>query len=671
MIIHAGTINAPASRIIRIAQPFQLISVDTYPIHRVISGGDIERVTDRDAIIDRTTGAVAVTDYQLAVQYIGTPATPATYLSSDPAVATVDADGFVTHVAEGSVEITVSIGGQSAVVPLTMAETGGATVDVFVEYLPGTLGANASDEIDSRIAGKSPATALTIFTTQNHAAGTYTRNPACWAADVDLTAISPWNSTGGHRGGGILIAPDVLLCAAHYDYQFPIGGTVRFVAADGTPVNRTIAGRQRHPGYTGFPGYQHDITLCRLSSDVPESITPVKIWPADWAEHLPALSAERNIPVLVSDQEEKALVTDLRAIDSGFYAGKVGLAAPTEPQRLAFYEPKILHDSGNPVCAIVEDELVLLAVLTSGGAGSGTNLSAEIDTLNSMMLALGSAYQVEEYEVPPEVSRAPNYFSRVATASGTVHAEQAVWDLYSLPAVEDMVFGMSASAGLKLIGGKVDTAYSLDEDANDVTQSTDASRPAWSESAIGGKPALVFDGVDDYLLRSGTNIARLASGISILMVVTPHALATGNFQCLASIRRTSGAANDLRADFVLLNNTGALRMQARPHDTGSLTVVDRALTVNVPIVVTASIDYLTGAMVLRVNASAATTTLATTGLTPDVATILSLGSRTDGTLPVQASIGAAHIFSRVLTPAEITAWETALADYYGITLATP
>src|SRR5690606_28820364 len=60
------------------------------------------------------------------------------------------------------------------------------------------LAENAAQAIDSRIAGATPSSAMPIFTTQDHGAGTYIRNPDCWAADLrGLSALSPWNAHYG------------------------------------------------------------------------------------------------------------------------------------------------------------------------------------------------------------------------------------------------------------------------------------------------------------------------------------------------------------------------------------------------------------------------------------------------------------------------------------------
>jgi hypothetical protein len=170
--------------------------------------------------------------------------------------------------------------------------------------------------------------------------------------------------------------------------------SIRFVQADNTVVTRTVSAVLTHPSYVP---YFPDIQVGVLNSDVPESVTFARVLPADWSEYLPLLNIVRSLPCLCLDQEEKALVTDLSSLGSS-----ANFVAPSQlnfAQRLAFYEPKIGGDSGNPAFLIVNDELVLLTVWTFGGAGAGTFVTPQIAAINAMMTALGGGYQLTEIDL--------------------------------------------------------------------------------------------------------------------------------------------------------------------------------------------------------------------------------------------------------------------------------
>ena len=78
-----------------------------------------------------------------------------------------------------------------------------ATTRKIYIYPPGTVGRNASEAIDTRLVGKNPASALAIFSTQDHGTQTYVRNTASWCYDLRqaMTCISPWYSLFGFKYG--------------------------------------------------------------------------------------------------------------------------------------------------------------------------------------------------------------------------------------------------------------------------------------------------------------------------------------------------------------------------------------------------------------------------------------------------------------------------------------
>jgi hypothetical protein len=84
------------------------------------------------------------------------------------------------------------------------------------------------------------------------------------------------------------------------------------------------------------------------------------------------------------DQEEKALIVDFITHRTSTTTAIFGI--PTLPDRATFHESKISGDSGNPAFFIVNGELVLVTVWTSGGAGAGTIVSGHIAALNQMII---------------------------------------------------------------------------------------------------------------------------------------------------------------------------------------------------------------------------------------------------------------------------------------------
>ena len=230
-----------------------------------------------------------------------------------------------------------------------------------------------------------------IFSTQNHKSKHYVRNRKCWAYPLDLTPISPWNSKGKTRRAGVLVSPRHAIWAKHY--SMGINTTLRFVDKNNHVVDRKIVKTKAVPvsGNQFLRGY--DIVVGELDSDVPNTISFVKILPKNITTIRP--SSGTSIPVFDTDFEEKALVADL-GVESGTM---VSLRVPRDPLRHAFYESKITGDSGNPAFLVLKNELVLLFVFTYGGAGSGSSVSYHEDDINTIMKNWGSGYQLTEVDL--------------------------------------------------------------------------------------------------------------------------------------------------------------------------------------------------------------------------------------------------------------------------------
>jgi hypothetical protein len=272
---------------------------------------------------------------------------------------------------------------------------------------------NAALQVDTRIEALEPASSLRFFTQQDHSNKAYVRNPEVWCNDIDsITAISPWNSTQGRHRAGTLISPQHLLFAAHY--QLGVGASVRFVTKDNQLVERTVIARKTLAGYSsnGRKDYSKDITIGLLNEPLHADIDGihfVKVLPDDWSNYLGPMDyysfdSDEAMPALCLDYEEKALITDVRR-----FSTYVSFTTPASESRRAYYESKIVGDSGNPALLLLNSpggsaELVLLNVWTFGGAGSGASVyenKAEINKIMSDLEAqkgFNHGYQLTEYD---------------------------------------------------------------------------------------------------------------------------------------------------------------------------------------------------------------------------------------------------------------------------------
>ena len=246
---------------------------------------------------------------------------------------------------------------------------------------------NASFAIDSRIAGKNPSNAVCVFSVQEHANTNYVRNPDCWAADIDLTCCSPWNGTLGTRMAGTLISPRHVLFAAHYD-GLAVGTAMRFVDMQNQVVERTLVDKIRHPNYVDW---YPDFTVGLLDADVPTNrISFAKVLPDNYRDWL---GDGTRLPVLGLDQEEKALICDLRQMSAvqtinSVRGNYIFFDTPVDAVRRDYYKDLIVGDSGNPAFLIIGGKPVLLTVWTFTGPNAGTSLVDLKQDINAIMQQL-------------------------------------------------------------------------------------------------------------------------------------------------------------------------------------------------------------------------------------------------------------------------------------------
>jgi hypothetical protein len=351
----------------------------------IVTTGSVADSTVNDRNITTQTSATVdrAGDIDATESVIGTFTPYLSFESLDTGIATVDSVGNVTRVSDGTARILVKTRMMTKRIDVPVSRTSATTV-VFNSYVAGSLAKECSDAVDTRLAGKTASVAKPIYSTANHDAGSYVRNTGCWAADIDLTCVSPWNSSGGTAYAGTAISPRHIIFARHY--QIPAGATVRFITTGNTVVTRTMTTVQSLSG----SGYPYDLTIGLLDSALPSTITPAKVLPSNVLDYLPSLSLTYSIPALAIDREEKALVADLFDL-AGTY---VTFHQPVNATRLTYFESLISGDSGNPAFLIIDDEPVLITTWTFGGGGSGPRLHALHTEVNAAMTTLGGGYSL-------------------------------------------------------------------------------------------------------------------------------------------------------------------------------------------------------------------------------------------------------------------------------------
>ena len=314
-----------------------------------------------------------------------------TFSSDTPSVATIDNEGVVSRISEGSCVITAVGGSITRYVTLDLNNKGGAEKDTFNRMVVGSLAEHIWDEFDSRATEVlNVGDNFQVYSTQDHVTPNYVRHVNHWAwngaSAVDITCVSPWNDAYNSRNNlttnvkaGTLITPRHMINAAHYPLS--VGDKVRFIDNDDNVVVATIAGAVTHPDYTGSSSnYAHDFRVYTFTEDVPSAIKPCLCMPSDWVGYLPTLPKTQT-PVFLTDQNERTVIHQMWFNSKSSSFGYANQLSPWGDFSKSF----IAGDSGSPAFTIVNGECVLLTVLTFGFGGGGSAVADHIDDINTMI----------------------------------------------------------------------------------------------------------------------------------------------------------------------------------------------------------------------------------------------------------------------------------------------
>lgn len=337
----------------------------------VTSSGTQDTVTLNDVLYDRQADATTRTDLQIY-------ADDATFDSGDESIATVDENGYVTSIDNGEVAIYVrSRICDYKVLHNSVVDAGGQEVLTPSNFIAGSLGRHIVDAMDALIASGG---SVEMFTLQNYASSIYTRNPSCWLSSIDFSGV-PVGRNSSRYFTGVLISPRHLLVATHTGVS--AGNEFDMVTMSNQTVTRTVTAVADY-------GSNSDIRIALLDSDVPASITPLKVLPENVRDYLFTLA---NVPVITPNQDKRAFIHDWwnQWLASGGQS-YCNHKTPTDPSRLLFHQAIRGMDSGSPILLLINGELVALG--THYGISSWAPTHAHHDGINALMTSLGGGYQL-------------------------------------------------------------------------------------------------------------------------------------------------------------------------------------------------------------------------------------------------------------------------------------
>jgi hypothetical protein len=193
----------------------------------------------------------------------------------------------------------------------------------------------------------------------------WVRNPASWVRVFNWTGAAAGINGLGGVGGGTLISRRHVLLANHVPY--PARPFDIFFA---NASSRTFTYKVTNIQQVG----DTDIAIGTLDRDADPSLNVYRVLPDNWTQYIANKVESFNkmgvtgtnyafvLPVLYSGQNRKVSTADVVNISLGL----AGVNIPAFEVARAFGDPIIGGDSGNPIFAMLGDELVLLGAWYTG-----------------------------------------------------------------------------------------------------------------------------------------------------------------------------------------------------------------------------------------------------------------------------------------------------------------
>jgi hypothetical protein len=389
-----------------------------YTIHKINrhTGGSQSSQTMADVYVTEIPGQDNFSDYKITFDLRGSAEMPTvTSLTTD--VATVeencDNDGneynkvyTVRYVSNGTARISISSAIRTSVINLQMTdqstEFSYTPTGIVSESLREALSGYFSDP---HLLENKTLADLDMFSVWNGITITpgnkpgdsyhepcddFVRSPNLWAAALDLSCVSVWNSWGnGHLKAGTLVTPNHILFARHF--YIPVGTKLKFLSADGLHVEtRTVIAIDN----------VDDIGIGLLDSSV-EYSAPVKVVPDCLWSYL----TDADVPSIKCNHKKQAYPHCNYVGNANVNKYKWNTNRTIDALTLR----RTSNDSGCPEFYVLSTELIL------SGVSAANQLQGRIADIQTAMDALWTANGgVNPPQLSfPDLTSFPTYMSGV------------------------------------------------------------------------------------------------------------------------------------------------------------------------------------------------------------------------------------------------------------------
>lgn len=348
--------------------------------------GDPIETTENDVVFDRHTESTVDNYFDVMLEISAAPEKQIGETRISVGNNGSVSGNRVSRASDGDDVIKVAMPWLAKSVPVTFHREGGQVSDEFIRFIDGSLAKECSNSVDDAI---SIGGDLELFSVANGT--TFTRNPSCWLAGINFTGASPWNNPSSYLKAGTAITSRHIVYAKHY--TLGVGATVYFVTEDNQIVTRTISAEF---SLAGVPTAV-DTTIAILDSDLPASITPFRLFPANMRDYLPTIRF--GLPLVRLNHNEQVLTIDW-VYDSESSlppARRAAVTVPLTATRLGYYLPIVGGDSGNPMFILVNREAILFTHAST--TGSGSMYHSFLDQIQDAIDTLGGGHSIQTIDL--------------------------------------------------------------------------------------------------------------------------------------------------------------------------------------------------------------------------------------------------------------------------------
>jgi hypothetical protein len=291
--------------------------------------------------------AQKIPEKAVEIEWNGVGRRPSVSFSGTPAPVASGPDSFFVQGQQRTIDISIQ--------GVTKTETRSVTIfpdnNLYCDVsgpTSGTLAAHIYDTFNARINGLTPSDSV-----QNRWSNFSARTPNtnCFlpqALTTGLVAACSASGAWGDGNGGAAVTPRHCVFAAHFGVG--VNSTICFVTGDGTKITRTV---------TSLATFGYDIQLATLNADLPSSIEPVQLLPANYASKLspgvyPMYYSNRFLGFYGAwvDRDPRFCVRLGNIYTSGIFAGQA-FGASQAPN----FPPYVMLDPRNPSLTLDGREL--------------------------------------------------------------------------------------------------------------------------------------------------------------------------------------------------------------------------------------------------------------------------------------------------------------------------